>query len=231
MSIVLDVCEHEEWVRKLAQRLDRKSGSFEDDLFQEGMTGLLQAATRFDPAVNESFKRYAYARVRGAMVDWFRKFLPGSRSQSGPFRALFVDSLDRKIDKTDRQGIPLTVGQLVGKNGGEARTRFWILCCEVLDTKELRIIEHVYFEKGTAKALREELGLSASRISQYHSKAKLKLREAIGSPGEMGDFEGAVGGQKVPGSRLSRSGHTGYQREYYFRVTKRKRAAAKGANV
>lgn len=231
MSIPLDIHEHEAWVKKLAYRFDNKGQGLAADLAQEGMMGLMEAANRFDPALNKSFKRYAYARVRGAMIDWLRKFLPGPRPQYGSFRALFVDSLDREIDKTDRQGEPLTVGEVVGQDGVETRRRFWILCCEVLGAKELRIIEHVYFEKGTAKALREELGISASRISQHHSKAKRKLREAIGSPEEMGDFEGAVGGRKVLGSRLSRSGQGGYQREYYFRVTKQKRAVARGTNV
>lgn len=227
MSIVLDVAEHEDWVRKLAQRFDRGGKHLEDDLFQEGMMGLMQAAGRFDPIVNTSFKRYAYARVRGAMVDWMRRFLPGTRPHKGPFRAIFIDSLNRKIAKTDRQGEPLTVGETIGRDGFEARSRLQMLCREVLTPRELRIIEHVYFEKGTARALRDELGISESQISHNHSRAKQKLREAIGNPGEVGDLENVLGGRRAIGVRLNRGVNSDYQRAYYFRVTKGKRAAAK----
>ena len=72
-----------------------------------------------------------------------------------------------------------------------------ILCEEILTKREYRIVQHVYFEGGTARALREELGISESQISHIHSRAKEKLREAIGSFDEMGDLEGTIGGRKV----------------------------------
>lgn len=224
MSIPLDIQEHEAWVERLARRLDLKGQGLKDDLYQEGMLGLMQAASRFNPKKNESFRRYAYARVRGSMVDWLRRFLPGQRSSGGPFKALFIDSLDREIRKTDRQSEPLTIAETIGRDGVEARRRLHMLCREILTAREYRIIQHVYFERGTARALCGELGISESQISHDHSRAKRKLFEAIGDRGEMGDFEGTVGGRNVTGAALSSGGSIGYQREYYYRVTKRKRA-------
>ncbi len=231
MSIVLNIGEHEDWVRRLARRFDRSKQHLEDDLFQEGMIGLMQAADRFDPSMNKSFKRYAYARVSGAMVDWMRRFLPGARPLRGPFKALFIDSLSRQINKTDRQWEPFTVADTVGRDGLEARSRFKILCREVLTAREFRIIEHIYFEKGKAAALRDELGVSESQISHNHSRAKRKLREAIGTPSEIGDFENVLGGRRTTGARLIRGANSNYQRTYYFKVTKGRRAAAKRVSV
>ncbi|KKL63235.1 hypothetical protein LCGC14_2177130 [marine sediment metagenome] len=195
--MVLDIQEHETWVRGLAKKFDRKGHDLKEDLFQEGMMGLMQAAERFDPDKHVSFRQYAHARVRGSMVDWLRRFLPGARPQNGPFRALFIDSLNREIDKTNRHGEALTVGQTIGSDGDVARRSFRMLCKTVLTTREFRIIEHVYFNGGTARDLRDEFGISESQISHNHTKAKEKLKEAIGNPEDMGDLECVVGGRRV----------------------------------
>src|SRR5258708_6493708 len=44
-----------------------------DDLVAYGRLGLVMAARRFDPTRGPSFADYAAARVRGAMLDGFRK--------------------------------------------------------------------------------------------------------------------------------------------------------------
>src|SRR5689334_9898661 len=48
------------------------SASF-DDLYSLGLTGLMQAAERFDPARGVSFATYAYYRIRGAVLDGLRR--------------------------------------------------------------------------------------------------------------------------------------------------------------
>src|SRR4051794_21525343 len=44
-----------------------------DDLYSLGLTGLMQAADRFDPARGASFATYAYHRIRGAVLDGLRR--------------------------------------------------------------------------------------------------------------------------------------------------------------
>lgn len=44
-----------------------------DDLFGYGCIGLLDAADRFRPDRGIAFRHYAYARIRGAMIDGLRK--------------------------------------------------------------------------------------------------------------------------------------------------------------
>ncbi len=49
-----------------------------DDLIQEGVIALLQAAEKYDPRYGATFKTFAYTRVKGAMIDYLRKldYLP-----------------------------------------------------------------------------------------------------------------------------------------------------------
>jgi RNA polymerase sigma factor for flagellar operon FliA len=69
------VREHTPLVRRLAFQIgSRLPASIElDDLVQEGMLGLLDAARRWQPqAGGAPFGAYARLRVRGAIYDWLR---------------------------------------------------------------------------------------------------------------------------------------------------------------
>ena len=55
--------------RRLLPKL-RKHLSF-DDLMALGRTGLVEAALAYDPALNDSFPRFARYRIRGAMLDGY----------------------------------------------------------------------------------------------------------------------------------------------------------------
>jgi RNA polymerase sigma factor (sigma-70 family) len=74
MSAV-NIEDHLALVRRLASRLARKlPPCFDrDDLIQEGMIGLIQAAARWDPSVNDNFRNYATPRIQGAMLDSIRR--------------------------------------------------------------------------------------------------------------------------------------------------------------
>jgi len=52
-----------------------------EELLAYGRQGLFEAAERFDPERGEDFRRFAYFRVRGAMLDGLRKM--GSWSRRG----------------------------------------------------------------------------------------------------------------------------------------------------
>jgi RNA polymerase sigma factor for flagellar operon FliA len=43
------------------------------DLYSEGMSGLIEAVKRYDPARNVKFETYATFRIRGAIMDFLRK--------------------------------------------------------------------------------------------------------------------------------------------------------------
>lgn len=62
-------------VQKLAAKLAKRTHFRADieDLYSEGMIGLLQAARSFDPKRGVKFGTYAGYRISGAMTDWLRE--------------------------------------------------------------------------------------------------------------------------------------------------------------
>lgn len=62
--------------RKVRSELDLRCEL--DDLVAYGLTGLLQARKRFDPARGVQFRTFAYYRIRGAILDGVRRmaFMP-----------------------------------------------------------------------------------------------------------------------------------------------------------
>lgn len=92
----------EDLVEKALRRL-RADGVHvdEDDLRSCGRQGLLEAAQRFDPGRGD-FRRFAYFRVRGAMIDGIRKM--GNWSRRGYERVAMLrglSTLTEALDQTD----------------------------------------------------------------------------------------------------------------------------------
>ena len=71
-----------------------------DDLVQNGMMGLLEAASRFDDDFGAQFETYAGQRIRGAMLDGLRE----------------NDWLPRQLRK-DMRRVEVTIQQLEQSNG------------------------------------------------------------------------------------------------------------------
>ena len=67
--------QHTVLVRRIASHIcSRLPANVEfDDMFQEGMTGLLDAIGRYKPQPNLSFEAYASMRIRGAIYDACRR--------------------------------------------------------------------------------------------------------------------------------------------------------------
>lgn len=69
------VSRHAPLVKRIAYHLlARLPASVEvDDLIQDGMIGLLEAARQYSPDKGASFETYATTRIRGAMIDQMRR--------------------------------------------------------------------------------------------------------------------------------------------------------------
>lgn len=59
-----------------------------NDLFSEGVYGLIHAARTYDPSKGASFKAHAYTRIRGAILDEIRRADPIPKQQRERLRAL-----------------------------------------------------------------------------------------------------------------------------------------------
>ncbi len=84
------VTRHAPLVKRIAYHLlARLPASVEvDDLIQDGMIGLLEAARQYSPDKGASFETYASTRIRGAMIDQMRRAGWAPRSVSKQLREI-----------------------------------------------------------------------------------------------------------------------------------------------
>lgn len=97
-------------VRHVQRRMSFTGGvgiSDRDDIYSDGVLGLIEAVDRFDPVRNSSFAAYARSRIRGAMLDGLRRMdalSRDSRSSSARIeqsRAALRISLEREPTRSE----------------------------------------------------------------------------------------------------------------------------------
>ena len=75
--------------KQIHQRLPHAGAAIElDDLVQEGMVGLIQAAQNYEPQAGVRFTTFAYPRIAGAIKDALRRRDPLSQDQRQRVREL-----------------------------------------------------------------------------------------------------------------------------------------------
>lgn len=75
--------QYSDYVVRIAKQVKRTlSPNIEtDDLIGYGMTGLIEAAERFDPTMGANFSTFSYYRIRGAIYDGLRVMGSLSRTE------------------------------------------------------------------------------------------------------------------------------------------------------
>jgi len=74
----------------------------QEDLFESGILGLIEAAERFDAAKNVKFKTYAFHRIRGAVLDYLRlqDWVPRSVREKDNLIKATYNALEQKLNRT-----------------------------------------------------------------------------------------------------------------------------------
>jgi len=74
----------------------------QEDLFESGVLGLIEAAERFDAAKNVKFKTYAFHRIRGAVLDYLRlqDWVPRSVREKDNLIKATYNALEQKLNRT-----------------------------------------------------------------------------------------------------------------------------------
>jgi RNA polymerase sigma factor for flagellar operon FliA len=110
MSVLLNqkqlVEQYSEYVVRIAKQVKRTlSPNIEtDDLISYGMTGLIEAAERFDPALGANFSTFSYYRIRGAIYDGLR--VMGSLSRTEYRRQRFEEKATSYLEnETNRTSV------------------------------------------------------------------------------------------------------------------------------
>jgi RNA polymerase sigma factor for flagellar operon FliA len=68
-----------------------------EDLVQQGLVGLVEAANTFDPTKEIRFSTYAYIRIRGAIIDVLRA--QGWGSRGGASKASLIEDIFNDLEK------------------------------------------------------------------------------------------------------------------------------------
>jgi RNA polymerase sigma factor for flagellar operon FliA len=175
-------------VEAIAQKVAdsrRITGADYEDLFQEGIIGMLDAAKRYDPESGHKFETFAYLRIRGAMVDAMRAFDPLSRSMRAENPGFCIFSEQDQFNDDNRR---ISALENVDSNKSEASYKKWMRHIEASDVvealsgcwdgREKMIIESIYIHGKTMLEVSRTLGLSESRICQIHKEAMEHARQA-----------------------------------------------------
>jgi RNA polymerase sigma factor for flagellar operon FliA len=90
--------QYSDYVIRIAKQVKRTlSPNIEtDDLISYGMTGLIEAAERFDPALGANFSTFSYYRIRGAIYDGLR--VMGSLSRTEYKRRRFEEKASNYLE-------------------------------------------------------------------------------------------------------------------------------------
>lgn len=156
--------------RVVARRTGRMGSDF-DDLVGAGTVGLVEALHRYDPARTASFKTFASYRVRGAMLDYLRSLDPLGR---------------RRRERVKRDGLPQPVIP-VGENAArdipavvpDADHQIW--AHELLTRvprSDQRLLRDLYWDGQLHREIGIRLRVTPGRVSQLHSRALERLRDA-----------------------------------------------------
>ena len=155
------------------------------DLVQEGVVGLLEAQQRYVPGKVSSLAKFASRRIKGAMYDFVRAQIPGSRYQ---LRAPDILSLETPVFG-DNDGDELTIGETLTsaddpeRDAIEAeRSRQLASAVDSLCERDRQVIRRLYFDGNEVpyqSTVARAFGVGASRISQIRTKALGELRRAL----------------------------------------------------
>ncbi len=184
-----DLAEYMPLVRQVVARILPRlpPNVLREDLIAAGTIGLLDALKR-DPRREAGFEWYARVRIRGAVIDELRAqdWLPRrmrtrvkgaeSRGESAAVAVIGFDDLPPGHEQglTDaRAASALEQVELRLERGALARA------IATLPEREASIVTWYYFEDIGFRDIAAKLRVSGPRISQLHSRAMARLRDAL----------------------------------------------------
>lgn len=139
-----------------------------DDLIQEGLVGLLEAARNYDPSKGASFETYAGIRIRGAMIDDVRRgdWAPRSVHRNARRVSEAMQAVEKRLghDASDKQ---------VAEELGVQMSEYYHIVQDSLSSKLFSYDELISGEDRPEEQLASDSINPADAITDQAMRAKL----------------------------------------------------------
>jgi RNA polymerase sigma factor (sigma-70 family) len=158
-------------VKYIAAKYARKSHLDVDDLIQEGVIGILQAAKRFDSSKGASFHTFVQHRILGAILDYARKEDPLDRN----YRIRIKNGVDQPITYICLDDPNCTLNLTTQEKKPDLRINWIKTQIKSFKPKYRMVFELYYFENQTMDEIAKQFNLCPARISQIIKLCNRKL--------------------------------------------------------
>jgi RNA polymerase sigma factor for flagellar operon FliA len=160
---IVDALRALDWVpravRQRGRELERVQHDLESELGRTPTESELSARMGLSPAELNAI----LVRVRGTALMSLEERLTSDRGQDLPLRDLLPGTDDEVTSSVERRELYKQLGEAVF----------------ALPRTERIVVIQYYFEGRTLKQIKDELGVSESRVSQVHAQAVVRLRKLL----------------------------------------------------
>ena len=136
------------------------------ELIQEGMVGLLEAAENYDYTRGVAFSVFATFRIKGSMLDYFKKANSGALYLEGDLGSGLT--LGEVLASAQASPTELAERQLLHEKVAQALER--------LPEKEQQVITGMYLEDRPAQAVAEAIDVSLGHVYRLQKKGVRRIR-------------------------------------------------------
>ena len=149
-------------------------GVSDDEMYVAGLEGLWRAKERYCPS-RGTWAQYSDILIQGAMIDYIRGYLPGSRrGRSRGHKALFPVSYD--VENSDGQSLRETLPETKRVDAKIQESEAVDQLLEGLSLEERFIAKCIMIHGITQTVVAKAVGLQSSRVSQILQSLKIRIK-------------------------------------------------------
>lgn len=166
--------EHIGFVKAEALKVSLKYGVEFDDLVQEGLLGILKAASMYQRQDGATFLSYAAWRVRSRMMRWVMGKAKVIRVPEGKFYTAHVSTTHPS------EAVNVWTTEETASHSADLATLAESMARELQRMPEQQqiVLRRVFWEEKTEREIAAELGVSHTRVHQIKGTALAALRRS-----------------------------------------------------